>query len=214
MASRRMGHAAHAQMPRDCGLSTGKAFRNLGRTGTTVMVAPNHVEAGRMTSSRIDGLESIATLLEVERYRLGDWDEQYARLYAIDCASIVFRYHLPDLTDQSRDLVQRLLHQALQLVTAGRENELSSVERALMTGLDAASRVTRSVWIVALNAVLPDPFRAAVMSTEAALQAFGRGPNPRRDAVAEGVRRRAFARTEESALLGLVTRSRTSTAVA
>ena len=38
------------------------------------------------------------------------------------------------------------------------------------------------------------------MSTEAALHAFGRGPNPRRDAVAEAVRRRAFSRTEESAL--------------
>jgi hypothetical protein len=178
------------------------------------MVAPNHVEAGRLLSSRQDGLETIATLLEVERYRLGEWDEHFARLYAIDCATIVYRYHLPDLTDQARDLVQRLLHQTLQLVASGREKELSSVERALMTGLEAASRVTRSVWLVALNAVLPDPFRAAVMSTEASLQAFGNGPNPRRDTVAEGLRRRAFARTEESALIGSVTRTRTSSAVA
>lgn len=166
------------------------------------MVAPNHVEAGDVTSNRYDGLDTIAALLEVERYRLGDWEETYARLYAIDCASIVFRYHTPDLTETARDLVQRLLHQTLQLVTAGRENELASIERALMTGLEAASRITRSVWLVALNAVLPDPFRAAVMSTEAALHAFGRGPNPRRDAVAESVRRRVFARTEEAALLG------------
>ena len=42
------------------------------------------------------------------------------------------------------------------------------------------------------------------MSTEAALHAFGRGPNPRRDAVAEAVRRRLFSRTEEAALLGSV----------
>lgn len=178
------------------------------------MVAPNHVEAGRLMSSRYDGLDTIATLLEVERYRLGEWDEPFARLYAIDCASVVFRYHLPDLTEQARDLIQRLLHQALQLVAADRENELSSVERALMTGLEAASRVTRSVWLVALNSVLPDPYRAAVMSTEAALHAFGRGPNPRRDAVAEGLRRRAFARTEESGLLGGVARARTPSAVA
>jgi hypothetical protein len=178
------------------------------------MVAPNHVEAGGMMSSRYDGLDTISALLEVERYRLGDWDEPYARLFAIDCASIVFRYHLPDLTDPARDLIQRLLHQALQLVTAGRENELASIERALMTGLEAASRVTRSVWLVALNAVLPDPFRAAVMSTEAALYAFGRGPNPRRDAVAEAVRRRVFSRTEESALLGSVVRLHTPSAVA
>jgi hypothetical protein len=179
------------------------------------MVAPNHVEANGMMSSRYDGLDTIAALLEIERYRLGDWDEPYARLYAIDCASIVFRYHLPDLTDSARDLVQRLLHQALQLVTTGRENELASIERALMTGLEAASRVTRSVWLVALNAVLPDPFRAAVMSTEASLNAFGRVPNPRRDTVAEAVRRRVFARTEEAALLGSVDRaSRAFSAIA
>lgn len=179
------------------------------------MVAPNHVESNGMMSSRYDGLDTIAALLEVERYRLGDWDEPYARLYAIDCASIVFRYHLPDLTDSARDLIQRLLHQALQLVTTGRENELASIERALMTGLEAASRVTRSVWLVALNAVLPDPFRAAVMSTEASLNAFGRVPNPRRDTVAETVRRRLFARTEEAALLGSVDRaSRAFSAIA
>ena len=179
------------------------------------MVAPNHVEAGDTTSSRHDGLDIIARLLEVERYRLGDWEEPYARLYAIDCASIVFRYHLPDLTETARDLIQRLLHETLQLVQAGRDNELASIERALMTGLEAASRVTRPVWLVALNAVLPDPFRAAVMSTEASLHAFGRGPNPRRDAVAEAVRRRAFSRTEESALLSSVTRQqRTPSAVA
>jgi len=179
------------------------------------MVAPNHVEANDMMSSRYDGLDTIAALLEVERFRLGDWDEPYARFYAIDCAMIVFRYHLPDLTDTARDLVQRLLHQTLQLVTAGREDELASIERALMTGLEAASRVTRSVWLVALNAVLPDPFRAAVMSTEAALHAFGRGPNPRRDAVAEAVRRRVFSRTEEAALLGSIGRARrTSAAIA
>jgi hypothetical protein len=184
------------------------------RARTTVMVAPNHVEAGGMMASRYDGLDTISALLEVERYRLGDWEESYARLYAIDCASIVFRYHLPDLTEPARDLIQRLLHQALTLVTAGRDNELASIERALMTGLEAASRVTRSVWLVALNAVLPDPFRAAVMSTEAALHAFGRGPNPRRDAVAEAVRRRAFSRTEESALLGSVIRLHSPSEVA
>jgi hypothetical protein len=166
------------------------------------MLGSDHVEAGLTRSSQKDGLDAIADLLEVDRYRLGEWDETYARLYAIDCASIVYRYHTPDLTDSARDLVQRLLHQTLQLVTAGRENELASIERALMTGLEAASRVTRAVWLVALNAVLPDPFRAAVMSTEGALIAFGRGPNPRRDAVAESLRRRLVSRTEEASLLG------------
>jgi hypothetical protein len=166
------------------------------------MLGSDHVEAG-LTRSQYDGLETIADLLEIERYRLGEWDETYARLYAIDCASIIYRYHTPDLSETSRDLVQRLLHQARQLATTGRENELASIERALMTGLQSASRVTRAVWLVALNAVLPDPFRAAIMSTEAALYAFGRGPNPRRDAVAESVRRRLASRTEEAGLLGL-----------
>ena len=166
------------------------------------MLSSDHVEAGQLRSNQVDDLGTIADLLEIERFRVGEWDETYARLYAIDCASIVYRYHTPDLNETARDLVQRLLHQTLQLVTAGRENELASIERALMTGLHSASQVTRTVWLVALNAVLPDPFRAAVMSTEAALLAFGRGPNPRRDAVAESVRRRLISRTEEASLLG------------
>ncbi len=165
------------------------------------MVAPDHVGAGSPTA-RHDGLDEIADLLELERYKLGEWDDSHARLYAIDCASIVYRYHTPDLDPTANDLVHRLLHQAMQLVTAGRENELASIERALMTGLEAASQITRSVWLVALNALLPDPFRAAVVSTESALFAFGRGPNPRRDAVAESVRRRVLSRTEEASLLG------------
>jgi hypothetical protein len=168
------------------------------------MVAPDHVGAGSVTSTKFDGLDTIAELLEIERYKLGAWDELHARLYAIDCASIVYRYHTPDLNEAAREIVQRLLHQALQLVTGGRENELASIEQGLMTGLESASSLTRPVWLVALNAVLPDPFRAAVMSTEGALLAFGRGPNPRRDAVAESVRRRVVSRTEEAALLGSI----------
>jgi hypothetical protein len=166
------------------------------------MLSSDHVEAGQQRSTQVDDLGTIADLLEIERFRVGEWDETYARLYAIDCASIVYRYHTPDLNETARDLVQRLLHEALQLVTAGRDNELASIERALMTGLQSASQVTRTVWLAALNAVLPDPFRAAVMSTEAALFAFGRGPNPRRDAVAESMRRRLISRTEEASLLG------------
>ncbi|GEM_PF-3033562 len=168
------------------------------------MVAPDHVGAGNLASNRFDGLDSIAELLEIERYRLGEWDEIHARLYAIDCASIVYRYHTPDLNETARDIVQRLLHQAMQLVTSGRQSELASIEKALMTGLESASTVTRAVWLVALNAVIPDAFRAAVMSTEGALLSFGRGPNPRRDAVAESVRRRVISRTEEASLLGAV----------
>jgi hypothetical protein len=167
------------------------------------MVAPERVESGNVSPGRHDGLDEIAEHLEMERYKLGAWDEQHARLFAIDCASIVYRYRTPDLDDTARDIVQRLLHQAVQLVTAGRENELAAIERALMTGLEAASRITRSVWLVSLNALLPDPFRAAAVSTEAALLAFGRGPNPRRDSIAESIRRRVVSRTEEAELLGL-----------
>lgn len=196
----RIGRLAHAHLTTFSELST-EQIDTSGTGKEMGMLGSDHVEAG-VTRSQYDGLETIADLLEIERYRLGEWDETYARLYAIDCASIVYRYHTPDLTDSARDLVQRLLHQTLQLVTAGRENELASIERALMTGLEAASRVTRAVWLVALNAVLPDPYRAAVMSTEGALIAFGRGPNPRRDAVAESLRRRLVSRTEEASLLG------------
>ena len=92
----------------------------------------------------------------VERYRLGDWDEPYARLFAIDCAPIVFRYHLLiSPTRPGPDPASPPSGPAIG--DGGSENELASIERALMTGLEAASRVTRSVWLVALNAVLPRP---------------------------------------------------------
>ena len=159
-----------------------------------------------MMPNRYDGLDTIARLLDVERFRLGDWDEHCARLYAIDCASIVYRCHLPDLTDTARDLMQHLLLEALRLVRADRANELGSIERALMIGLETASTMTRPAWLVALNAILPDPFRAAVMTTGAALHIGGRSPNPRRDAVAGALLRRILSRTEESALLGSLAR--------
>ena len=154
-----------------------------------------------MMPNRYDGLDTIARVLDVERYRLGDWDEQCARLYAIDCASIVYRCYLPDLTDTAQDLMQHLLLEALRLVRADRAKELGSIERALMIGLETASTTTRSVWLVALNAILPDPFRAAVMTTGAALHSVGRSPDARRNAVAAALLRRILSRTEESALL-------------
>jgi hypothetical protein len=62
--------------------------------------------------------------------------------------------------------------------------------------------MTRPVWLVALNSLLPDPFRAALVTVESALASFGPRPNPRRDAVIESMRSRLLSRTEEAALLG------------
>jgi hypothetical protein len=158
--------------------------------------------SGQQRASRIDSLDSIADMLGVERFRLEGWDETSARLFANDCASIVYRQHLPDLTESAQDLLYRLLNQARRLVIADRDGELEVIERALIAGLEGSTVVNRAVWLVALNSILPDPVRAATTSTEAALLAFGCGPNPRREAVIESLTRRLVSRAEEASLLG------------
>jgi hypothetical protein len=149
-----------------------------------------------------DTLDPICELLETERHLLGTWDETWARLFAIDCASIIYRFHVPGMDDTCRDLIQRLLHQARKLTVGERQSELGSVERALMAGLRASSDLTRVVWLVSLNSLLPDPFRAALVTVESAIEAFGPRPNPRREAVIESMRSRLVSRTEEASLHG------------
>jgi hypothetical protein len=150
----------------------------------------------------MDNLEPICALLETNRSLLGTWDETWARLFAIDCASIVYRFQVPGMDDAARDLIHRLLHQARKLTIADRQDELGSVERALMAGLRASSDTTRPVWLVALNSLLPDPFRAALVTVESAIASFGPRPNARRDAAIDSMRSRLLSRTEEAALLG------------
>ena len=149
-----------------------------------------------------DTLAPICELLDTERHLLGTWDGTWARLFAIDCASIIYRFLVPGMDDVGRDLVHRLLHQARKLTVSERQSELGSVERALMGGLRASSDITRAVWLVALNSLLPDPFRAAVVTVESAIEAFGPRPNPRREAAIESMRNRLVSRTEEASLHG------------
>lgn len=166
-----------------------------------VMLAYESWEMDRPKPVRDDGLDRVCALLDADRHFLGTWNETWARLFAIDCASIVYRLHVPGMDDAARDLMQRLLHQARLLTSGERQSELGSVERAMMAGLRASSEVTRAVWLVALNALVPDPFRASVVTVESALTAFGRRPSPRRKAAMEAMRSRLLSRTEEAALL-------------
>jgi hypothetical protein len=166
------------------------------------MLAYQPLVFGSQRTAAADNLEPICALLETNRQLLGTWDETWARLFAIDCASIIYRFHVPGMDDSARDLIHRLLHQARKLTVADRQNELESVERALMAGLRASSDTTRPVWLVALNSLLPDPFRAALVTVESALASFGPRPNARRDAVIDSMRSRLLSRTEEAALLG------------
>lgn len=157
---------------------------------------------GSQRSTASDTLAPICSILKTDRHLLGTWDETWARLFAIDCASTIYRFHVPGMDEAARDLIHSLLHHARKLTIGDREQELGSVERALMAGLRASSDTTRPVWLVALNSLLPDPFRAALVTVESALASFGARPNPRRDAAVESMRSRLLSRTEEAALLG------------
>ena len=167
------------------------------------MLAYQPLVLGSQRATATDSLEPICAMLETDRHLLGTWDETWARLFAIDCASIIYRFHVPGMDEAARDLIHRLLHQARKLTTGERQEELGSVERALMAGLRASSDMTRPVWLVALNSLLPDPFRAALVTVESALSSFGPRPNARRDAVVVSMRSRLLSRTEEAALFGV-----------
>lgn len=197
-----MGHTAHCPSAGFCGIIHRVRRGSWRRTWESEMLGDRAVVLESRRTAATDSLVPICAMLETDRHLLGTWDETWARLFAIDCASIVYRLHVPGMDEAARDLIHRLLHQARKLTISERHEELESVQRALMAGLRASSDMTRPVWLVALNSLLPDPFRAALFTVESALESFGGRPNPRRDAVIESMRSRLLSRTEEAALLG------------
>jgi hypothetical protein len=189
-------HALFRNYPQD------KAWELTNELGVSMLAYQPLLVGSQRKTTAVDNLEPICALLETNRHLLGTWDETWARLFAIDCASIIYRFHIPGMDDAARDLIHRLLHQARKLTVADRQEELGSVERALMAGLRASSDTTRPVWLVALNSLLPDPFRAALVTVESSVASFGPRSNARRDAAIDSMRSRLLSRTEEAALLG------------
>jgi len=102
------------------------------------------------------------------------WNRETARMYAIDVAMMVLRRHLLALTEVHRQTLTYQLQEARSLVMSGRDGEIGFIQAALESHLSLAqSTEERRLWLTAIDAFLPSPFRAALVSTRNALALGG-----------------------------------------
>lgn len=120
---------------------------------------------------RVESLTEVRHLIDEHLDDLDDgWSAETARLYAIDVAMVVTRRHLGFLTDQDRQLLVVKLNEARRLVIDHRAAELEWIQLEFESHLGRGSSLqTRPVWLTAINAMLPSPYRAAVTAAAAAL---------------------------------------------
>lgn len=116
-------------------------------------------------------LTEIMHLVDVEPGVTSDgWSRETARLFAIDTAILAARRNLALMSEADRQSLLLLLQQARAVVTAQRDDELGFVQAALEAhlGMTAPGR-ERQVWLTAIDALIPSPFRAALVVTRNAL---------------------------------------------
>lgn len=124
------------------------------------------------------------------------WEKEPARLFAIDTALLALRRSSAELSELERQALARILQEARRLAIDGRDSELGYLQNELEPYL--AQSKTRWVWLTALNALLPSPFRAA----ETAVQAVLRLEEPDTgDDIGELLRERLKARLGEGTLM-------------
>lgn len=158
-----------------------------------------------------DSLSTVKTLIEmdVEAADVG-WGEEPARLFSIDTAMLVLRRNVTRLDELDRQALSNRLHEARRLVIAGREGELGFLQNELESYLTHSwSSDARGIWITALNALLPSPYRAAETAVATALEVDRAGSV---SDLAEVLRQRLRARLSEGSLLAEETSSLFATA--
>jgi hypothetical protein len=98
------------------------------------------------------------------------WNAETARLFAIDTAMTVIRRNMTLLADVDRHRLFTQLHEARRLVDAERDEELGAAQAVLEIHLSETARVMeRRMWLLAIDALLPCPYRAALITTRNAL---------------------------------------------
>lgn len=132
--------------------------------------------------------------MEVELSDVG-WDTEPARLFAIDTALLALRRSATQLSELERQALVGILQEARRLAINGRDGELGYLQNDLEPFL--AQSTSRWVWLTALNALLPSPFRAAETAVQAVLLEDPDG----RDDIGEVLRQRLRARLGEGTLM-------------
>lgn len=121
--------------------------------------------------AQVTALTEIMHLVDMEPGVTSDgWSRQTARLFAIDTAMVAVRRNMALMSEADRQSLLLLLQQARTLVTDHRDDELDFVQAALEAHLSqTAPGRERQVWLTAIDALLPSPYRAALVATKSAL---------------------------------------------
>lgn len=101
------------------------------------------------------------------------WSGESARLFALDIAMAAIRRNLTALGESERQVLIRGLQQARTLVIGGRDDEIGFLQEAFEAQLRLASQDKRLVLLSALDALVPDPYRAALVSVRDTLEMEG-----------------------------------------
>jgi hypothetical protein len=146
-----------------------------------------------------DSLAAVKRMIamEVEPADVG-WSEEPARLFSLDTAMLVLRRNAANLEELERQALSLRLHEARRLVVSQREAELGFIQNELESYL-AQTRDTeaRCVWLAAMDAMLPSPFRAAEAVVATALKL----DNDELGDLAEILQQRLRARLSEGSLM-------------
>lgn len=156
-------------------------------------------EANHTDGSADVALTEIMHLIDMSAGIASDgWHSEAARLFAIDAAVMVVRRYSNLLTESDRQAVMARLHEARRLVVAGRDAELEFIQSTLESHLATAEPgIVRQIWLVCIDALLPSPFRAALIVARTALLTQAAGwPD-----IAKQLRERLIARLDEGSLL-------------
>lgn len=98
------------------------------------------------------------------------WNHETARLFAIDTAMTAIRRNMLVLPETDRQTLAFRLQEARTLVVAGRDGELGFLQAALEAHLSLTDPGReRRIWLTAIDALIPSPYRAALVSTKNAL---------------------------------------------
>lgn len=158
---------------------------------------------GRWETSEPYSEESLSYLMWALQLGFEDalngWGKESARLFSIDTAMSVLRRNDVVLAELDRQMLADRLHEARRMTVNGRDLELSYVQNTLETYLNHSwSPNNRSIWLTAINSLLPSPYRAAEATVRAALVTDGATSSV--DLI-EVLRQRLRARLSEGLLL-------------
>ena len=131
-----------------------------------------HVRAAghsKREPAREESLSFVSMAIGAGASGASGWNVTTARLFAIDAASVVFRSNLARLCEFDRQVIAKSLSEARRLTVEGRESDLEEIQAMFESRLDYSwGDEGRSVWLTAMNSLLPSPYRAAVTTVEAA----------------------------------------------